>query len=80
MVCGVLSCLYSSTVCVVDVGGCDVFHHSCVHPKTPDSQEEQANLLGELAMLRNYKHPHLVEFIGTAMAMERGTDTVRIKK
>ena len=40
-------------------------------------QEEQANLLGELAMLRNYKHPHLVEFIGTAMAVERGADTVR---
>lgn len=28
-------------------------------------------------MLRNYKHPHLVEFIGTAMAVERGADTVR---
>lgn len=40
-------------------------------------QEEQANLLGELAMLRHYKHSHLVEFIGTAMAMERGSDTVR---
>lgn len=41
------------------------------------SQEEQANLLGELGVLRNHKHPHLVEFIGTAMAMERGADTVR---
>lgn len=41
------------------------------------TQEEQANLLGELAMLRNYKHAHLVEFIGTAMAVERGADTVR---
>lgn len=39
-------------------------------------QEEQANLLGELAMLRNHAHPHLVEFIGTALAMERGVDTV----
>lgn len=39
-------------------------------------QEEQANLLGELAMLRNYKHDHLVEFIGTAMAVEKGADTV----
>lgn len=47
---------------------------------SPDTQEEQANLLGELGMLRNYQHPHLVEFIGTAMAMERGTDTVRIRK
>lgn len=28
-------------------------------------------------MLRNYKHSHLVEFIGTAMAVERGADTVR---
>ena len=27
-------------------------------------------------MLRNYKHAHLVEFIGTAMAVERGADTV----
>lgn len=43
-------------------------------------QEEQANLLGELGMLRNYAHPHLVEFIGTAMAMERGADTVRTCK
>ena len=40
-------------------------------------QEEQANLLGELGVLRSYKHPHLVEFIGAAMAMERGADTVR---
>lgn len=30
-------------------------------------------------MLRNHKHPHLVDFIGTAMAMERGADTVRIR-
>ncbi|CAM9908975.1 unnamed protein product, partial [Laminaria digitata] len=41
-------------------------------------QEEQANLLGELGVLRNHKHPHLVEFIGTAMAMERGADTVMV--
>ena len=33
--------------------------------------------MGELGVLRNHKHPHLVEFIGTAMAMERGADTVR---
>lgn len=41
-------------------------------------QEEQANLLGELAMLRHYQHPHLVGFIGTAIAMERGVDTVML--
>lgn len=28
-------------------------------------------------MLRNYKHPYLVEFIGAALAVERGADTVR---
>lgn len=31
-------------------------------------------------MLRNYKHAHLVEFIGTAMAVERGADTVRAER
>eukprot|EP00904_Undaria_pinnatifida_P008713 jgi/Undpi1/4972/HiC_scaffold_19.g08324.m1 len=46
--------------------------------KVPVDEEEQANLLGELGVLRNHKHPHLVEFIGTAMAMERGADTARI--
>lgn len=29
-------------------------------------------------MLRNHSHPHLVEFIGTAIAMERGVDTVML--
>lgn len=42
------------------------------------AQEEQANLLGELVMLRHHNHPHLVEFIGTAIAMERGVDTVML--
>ncbi|CAM9112939.1 unnamed protein product [Scytosiphon promiscuus] len=46
--------------------------------QVPEDEEEQANLLGELAMLRNYKHSHLVEFIGTAMAVERGADTVMV--
>eukprot|EP00903_Cladosiphon_okamuranus_P011376 g10722.t1 len=46
--------------------------------QVPVDEEEQANLLGELAMLRNYKHAHLVEFIGTAMAVERGADTVMV--
>eukprot|EP00752_Nemacystus_decipiens_P005914 g5345.t2 len=46
--------------------------------QVPVDEEEQANLLGELAMLRNYKHAHLVEFIGTAMAVERGSDTVMV--
>lgn len=50
---------------------------SVVDAKPSWTQEEQANLLGELAMLRNHKHSHLVEFIGTAMAVERGSDTVR---
>lgn len=48
-----------------------------LRPTRKYKQEEQANLLGELAMLRNHKHAHLVEFIGTAMAVERGADTVR---
>ncbi|CAM9304611.1 unnamed protein product, partial [Ectocarpus fasciculatus] len=46
--------------------------------QVPEDEEEQANLLGELAMLRNHKHSHLVEFIGTAMAVERGSDTVMV--
>ncbi|CAM9220722.1 unnamed protein product [Ectocarpus sp. 4 AP-2014] len=46
--------------------------------QVPEDEEEQANLLGELAMLRNHNHSHLVEFIGTAMAVERGSDTVMV--
>lgn len=46
--------------------------------QVPLDEEEQANLLGELVMLRHHNHPHLVEFIGTAIAMERGVDTVML--
>ncbi|CAM9712504.1 unnamed protein product [Sphacelaria rigidula] len=46
--------------------------------QVPLDEEEQANLLGELAMLRHHQHPHLVGFIGTAIAMERGVDTVML--
>ncbi|CAM9132486.1 unnamed protein product, partial [Choristocarpus tenellus] len=46
--------------------------------QVPPDEEEQANLIGELSMLRNQVHPHLVNFIGAAVAAENGMNKVMV--